>query len=800
MRQRLRERLGRGSVSVHERLAANPAIAVIALALLLAFVALGLARFHIGTQMTDALPEGAERDRMLAVMDHFKLASVLLIHVEDEGEEPRPDALVGLVDELASALEEGGRFKHLFVRVAPDEQERIVEAIFPRRYVLLPDDEVLERVSAEGVRRGIARVTARLISPQSGFAEPMLRRDPLGFSDVVLERLLTGQQQFAVELYHGHLVSADRRHALVLAEPEGQGMDLAPIQETLDEVRGLVDDLLARPEHRGLRVGLTGGPVFSVASAGIVRGDVQRAMGATGIGILLVFVALFGRLRVMALAFAPPVLGVAVGIAVLGVARGEVHGLGLGFGAAMLGITVDYTIHLFTRTLQLEVRLPRSEAVRRALAEVTPSLGMGCLTTLIGFGVIQLSDTQVLRDMSTLALGGISAAFVLCVVLTPLAYRRLAGRRGGGHLRRVASLGRGLERFGASIDRRPWPYLAVWLVTTAAAAVLATGLRFDGDIRNLDHQPPDVLEEERRFQEAFGAGASGAMVVAEGADLESALAANDRLAEILSGGVRRGELSSVSTVADLLPSAATQRRRLALVAGEDPGRLIRTVEEEAARAGFVEGYFAPFGEELRSLARGDVPPLVLDDLRETAMGEMLARRIAVTGDLVQVLTLVETAGAATGAGGGSAAELERGVFPHGLAAEIERRIPGTIVISFPDLAARLVVKVRGDVVRLAGVSLAALVVVLLVYYRRPLPALVALAPCLASLAWTAGLLSLSDVPLNVMNVCGVAITLGVSIDYGIFMVDRMDGGEPGGEAAWPPTRWARPGPASSSPR
>jgi predicted exporter len=473
---------------------------------------------------------------------------------------------------------------------------------------------------------------------------------------------------------------------------------------------------------------------------------------------------------------------VAAGIALLGLTRGEVHGLALGFGAAMLGITVDYTIHLFTRTLQFEASLPRPQAVRRAMAEVTPSLGMGCLTTLIGFGVLQVSDTQVLRDMSTLAIGGITAAFVLCVALMPLAYRTMGGtvRRSGIH--RAELLGRGLGRLGAAIDRRPWPFLGAWAASGVALAVLSTGLRFDGDIRNLDYQPADVLDHERRFQEVFGAGASGAMVIAEGPDLEAALQANDRLAEVLERGVSQGLLSSVSSPSDLLPSAATQRDRLALLAQDDPLALIGTVERAAADAGFVQGYFQPFAEELGAVVRGDITPLTLDDLRDTAVGEMLSRRIAVTEDLVQVLTLVETASAGSGAEQQPSDELERGVFPHQLAQEIEREVPGTIVISFPDLAARLVGKVRGDVVRLAGFCLAALVVVLLIYYRRPLPALMALAPCLASLVWTTGLLAVADVPLNVMNVCGVAITLGVSIDYGIFVVDRMSSRESRGSA------------------
>jgi len=769
-------------VEIHRRLSASPVMAVLAVGVLLALVTGGLLQFRIGTQMTDALPEGEERDRMLAVMENFKLAAMLLIHLEDTREEPDPEDLVVLADYLAAELEATEEYRHVFCRVEPDEQQAIYETIFPRRFYLLPMEETQDRASPEGIRRGVSRTAIRLLSPQPGFAEPMMQRDPLGFGEAVLQRMLAGQQQFTVDLYHGHFLSDDRRHALLLAEPLGQGMDIRAMDHMLKVTEELFDRARADERFAGLRIAATGGPVYATSSAGIVKKDVRRAMGATGIGILLVFLLFFRNLRVMAMAFVPPAVGVAAGIALLGFSRGEVHGLGLGFGAAMLGITVDYTIHLFTRTLQLEAELPRVEAIRRALAEVSPSLGMGCLTTLIGFGTLLIADTQVLRDMSTLALGGIGCAFLLCAIIAPLAYRHLGGKaRNSGN--RAAGLGRRLEAFGAHIDRHPRRFVAVWVAVSVGMLVAATGLNFDGDIRNLDYQPDRVIEEDRKFQEVFGAGASGAMLVVEGETLEQALQANDQLDAMLAQAIAEGRLTSASSPATLLPSRATQLARLQAIHGDDPQRLYARVSEAAVGYGFVDGYFQPFFDEFGAVVEGQVEPLEIGDMSGTAVGDMLERRMAVRDGLAQVLTLVETAGEHSGVREIIDEDLEAGVFPHDLAAEIEEALPGTLLISFPDLAARLMNKVRGDLARLAGVCLAALALVLFVYYRRPLPVLFALLPAMASFVYLAGMLALLDIPLNVLNVCGVAITLGVAIDYGIFVVDRMSSQETGGRVA-----------------
>jgi len=280
-----------------------------------------------------------------------------------------------------------------------------------------------------------------------------------------------------------------------------------------------------------------------------------------------------------------------------------------------------------------------------------------------------------------------------------------------------------------------------------------------------------VIENDRRFAEAFGAAGAGAMVVVEAPTLEQALQRNDELARVLQDAVDRGQLASFDSTTDALPSAQTQRARLDAVLQRGAEPLVADVERAAAERGFADGFFAPFAEELHAVAAGEVQPLQLQDLEQTAVGMVLGRRVAVTEEVAQILTLVD---ADTGTYSNDRAEgLEINAFPPEVTEAILAAVPDTLLISFPDMAAQMVIKAKGDLARLGGVCLAALGLVLLVYYRRPGPVLLTLLPCTVSFVYTAGMLALLDVPLNMMNVCGVAITLGVAMDYGVFIVDRM---------------------------
>jgi predicted RND superfamily exporter protein len=147
---------------------------------------------------------------------------------------------------------------------------------------------------------------------------------------------------------------------------------------------------------------------------------------------------------------------------------------------------------------------------------------------------------------------------------------------------------------------------------------------------------------------------------------------------------------------------------------------------------------------------------------------MLGRRIAITDEYTQVLTTVETVS-------GSDDDVEAAAFPVDISIALEAAAPGTLVLSFVDLAQKLLLEVKRELVRLGGICFAALALVLGFYYRRPIPVVLALLPCAAAFLTVAGMTATLEVPLNFANVCGVAIALGLSIDYGVFVVDRLMG-------------------------
>ena len=78
---------------------------------------------------------------------------------------------------------------------------------------------------------------------------------------------------------------------------------------------------------------------------------------------------------------------------------GSLHGITLAFGMTLLGVAVDYPLHLFSH-------LRDDETPQSTLRRVWPTLRLGVLTTALGYLAMVFSDFDGLRQLAVFAIGG----------------------------------------------------------------------------------------------------------------------------------------------------------------------------------------------------------------------------------------------------------------------------------------------------------------------------------------------------------------------------------------------------------
>lgn len=273
--------------------------------------------------------------------------------------------------------------------------------------------------------------------------------------------------------------------------------------------------------------------------------------------ILVLFLASFRRRR--SILFATAALGVGI-VADLGFAAltvGKLNMITTSFGALLVGLGIDFGIHLASRYDSLSDTIADpAERMGRVFASVGNPVLVGGLTTALAFYSLLLSRTLAFRQFGLIAGTGILTTLAASFFVLPALLAAFPGRPGSGRARTVLSFSLPV-RTARACGRSPGLVLACGAVLAVLAGSNIPRNAFDFDMRRIGPQGTAAQEAERLVAERFGLSTWQHMVLAE--SLEEARALQERLEE---APLVRGTESA----ADWIPEAAEQEERLARIA------------------------------------------------------------------------------------------------------------------------------------------------------------------------------------------------------------------------------------------
>ena len=379
-----------------------PAI-VLWLALLLACLGI-ISRTQFTTDLSAFMPRSPTPEQKL-LMDQLRdgLASRLILAGIEGADAP---TRARLSKQTAQEL----RTDSSFVTVnngEPVNTENDQAFLFSHRY-LLSSAVSPERFSVKGLHEGLSNSIDLLASPAGMLTKRLLPNDPTGEMVGLLSELNSGSQPSLIE---GAWASRDGDRALMLLQTQvpgsntdGQAQAMASIQRAFD---------IAAKDAPTAKLVMTGPGVFSVTSRDTIKDQVSRlsAVGVVLISALLLLV--YRSFTALALGLLPVVSGALVGIAAVSLGFGSVHGITLGFGTALIGEAVDYSIYLFVQSDQEDVDQ------KGWVQHFWPTIRLGVLTSIFGFASLLLSGFPGLAQLGLYAIAGLIAAAVVTRFVLP---------------------------------------------------------------------------------------------------------------------------------------------------------------------------------------------------------------------------------------------------------------------------------------------------------------------------------------------------------------------------------------------
>ena len=607
----------------------------------------------------------------------------------------------------------------------------------PHRYLLSPAVPP-ERFTVDGLRTAISDSIDRLASPAGMMLKPMLARDPSGELFELLRQLNPGAQP---NTRAGVWASPDGERALLLLQTRAQGADTDGQEAAIGAVREQFAALAAAAGIADARLQLSGPGLFAVKSRATIKSEVTRLSAIGTLAIIAVLFFVYRSLRLLTLGLLPVLSGALAGVVAVSLAFGTVFGITVGFGSAVIGEAVDYSIYYF-------VQSGRS-GVAAWKARFWPTIRLGVLASVCGFGALLFSGFPGLAQLGLYALTGIATAAIVTRFVLP----RVAD--GGAAPRDLRRLGAALQNAMAGLRRLRWPALALALAATAYLALHHDRL-WSPNLSVLSSVSRADAELDTALRADLGTSDSRFMVVVRGADREAALQAAERAGQALDRLLTNGAIDGYDSPARFLPSATTQAERRASLPAADElrPRLQAALADSPLAASKLEGFIADIAAARqapdvdRASLNGSSLGLAVDALllqRPNGWSAVLPLRLP-AGDPAIASTAVRQALAGSGA----------------------------LVIDLKGEFNQLYNDYLHEAVLLALAGLAAIVALLAVTLRSPRRLAAVLLPLVLAVLLVIAALHLGGGRLHLLHLVGMLLIVAVGSNYALFF-DRAAG-------------------------
>jgi len=659
----------------------------------------------------DMLPGSSGIHRMLNFLHEARFASQVALSFERSDGVSQSD-FTDAIDETVERLNSPHIERVIHKIDLPSAGEDIL--FFQQQLPSLMDEQqfatLTNRLTPAGVEMTLRRKMLDLMRPGGSIALPLIQRDPFGIEQDLFIRLqtLASSSGYTIEIQKGYLFSADGNHALVVLETSAPVTDSIASRELLDSV-----DADAICGHR-----------HAVSNEAMLKRDVQRAVLAAAIGFILLFSLCFRDHRAQFI-FAIPLASVLLSMHICRWITGPLSLFVMGFGVVIVGIAVDYGIHIY-------VALRAATDPAKAWRGVVRPIVLGALTTLGVFAAFFAAGVPGYTQMAVFSITSILLSLLGALFVLPLLLKSKA----------IAA-----PKSTGKTVRSPNFFFALWLLLLATLLIPFPRLSFDSDLRSLDGSEPAIWNAEERFRSVWGDGAEAlALVVLDAPDAETALHKNDQLFAAVK---KQGDAEEFSSFSKVWKSRATREKNLARWQGFWTPKKIQTLRTTFAdqKLGFKPDAFDQFFQTLEKC------PELADVPTENQMFENLQTRfIQSLGGTHQLVSF----------------------FPDTdeWMVRVKQALGDSeaLLVSRREINRVLSTETVRTVKRLASLAVALVVLFTVLLMRRPSEVVLALLPAIVSVLAVLKTLQTVGLAVNIPTLISGIVVIGLAIDYGIFMV------------------------------
>jgi hopanoid biosynthesis associated RND transporter like protein HpnN len=584
--------------------------------------------------------------------------------------------------------------------------------------------------------------------------------------------------------------------------------------EAVQRLRILVEQTKA--EVPGVNVGLTGEPVLEHDEMAQSERDTSVASVASLLICALIFIYGYQETGRPVKATLCLIVGLGYTLAFATLTVGHLNILTITFVPILIGLAIDYGVHLISR-YEEELRHGRTKeaALTKAMVYTGQGIFTGAFTTAGAFLAMGLTNFKGIQEMGIICGGGLLICLIPMLTMLPV---MLLGGRQNVIDQQLGELAERRARIENIWLQRPGWVTVITIFLCALAATQLHKVYFDYNLLNMQSEGlPAVIFEEKLIR-ASDPSVSGTNSNVKSVLYGAVIATNVAQAVDLEETIKKlPAVSGVESITKYLAEDATRKlamigeikRQLAPIHFEEPdpkpvdlealsrtlysfygylgaannevqtndpalGKQLLTLREQVGewRKEMLRG--SPTTREPHSLKLAAFQEALFDDIRQTfealkaqdnsapLRGEDLPqalrdRFVGVTGKYLLM------------------AYPRKDIWQRENQKEFieQLRTLDPNVTGTPVQLYEYTTLLKDSYIQAAWYSLGAIVVLVLFHFRTVSSVVLALVPVAVGSLWLGGIMGLADVPFNPANIMTLPLVIGIGVTNGIHILNRV---------------------------
>lgn len=698
--------------------------------------------FHlrVSENINDLIPESEHTSALQEIMSASNVVDQLLVLIGD-GTQSKSQVKT-LADSLTERLGKPmyDAYLHAPKLVVAEEEFAKSYDFFYNFLPFLMNDEDWEYVSsqctADSVQQRINNHLKSLMSPSSIVSKQFILKDPLSLAARKLQSLNALRLISSLKQEKNYLYTHDETRILLVLEHKTELNDTHSNSLLL---RMLKEDIESLRSFSPCPIYTYGALVATVENAQIVQRDVWLTVCISITLLSLLIAAFFKSVRSVFVMFLPCMAAVICTLALIQTIEGELSAIILGIGAVLMGIAIDYSLHL-------GVHFQVSQDVTQYFKGTVRPLVISCITSSGAFFLMYFLDAPALQTLGLFAGFTIlfSALFSLCFLPYLLEKKKTKTQSTFFLFEALASF---------PFHQKKWIVSGV-LVLTLISSFYVRKLSFEGDLTNLGYESAESALAREAIEDASSIGHKTVYVSSYASSLDSALILAKSLLPKLEDLKGHKQLEHYISLANLYPSSEQQVERLKqwqdFWRGEQGEKLLSDLEEQAQSKGFKAGAFKQFHAFVQ---QASFEYMDYEALKALRLNDQLVFQ---QDGLYHVVTVIKV-------------KEEDKVHVY----DVLREEPGLLVFDKTYYSAQLIQLMQDSFDDLSWWSLLFILFFLCIAYGRLELAIINLIPVAMSWLITLGTMAALGLKINIFNLIISTVIFGLGIDYSVFMMHGM---------------------------